>query len=335
MLTPPTRATPAPTPASRAPFRLLSVLLRWESILALLLLGTMLLGGRLSPYFWDPFNLGDSTTTFSEKGLIALSMALLILVREIDLSVAAIIALSSLGMGLAAAQGMGAWGLAAVGLLIGVLCGLFNGLLVIRFRVPSIVVTIGTLSLFRGIAQGTLGDGALTQYPPAFAQFGQSYAFTYLPLEFVAFCALALVFGLVLHRTLWGRWLYALGHSLEGARFSGIPVDRLRLTLFALSGLMSGLAAVFLTSRISSTRPNIALGWELDVVTMVILGGVAIAGGSGSILGVFLSVITLGMALFAMSLLNIPGIVTTVLVGALLIVVLAIPRVVAKMTRRG
>ena len=142
------------------------------------------------------------------------------------------------------------------------------------------------------------------------------------------------LFGLVLHRTAVGRQLFAIGSNPTAARFSGIPVNRLRFVLFLVSGLLSGLAAALLTARLGSMRSNIGIGWELDIVTMVILGGVSIAGGVGSIPGVFLAVLVLGLVTFGMSLNNIPGQVVSVYIGALLIAVIAIPRIIDKLGLR-
>src|SRR5690606_16652196 len=237
------------------------------------------------------------------KAIIALAMALLILVREIDLSVAAIVALAAMGIGYAAEAGYGPAALFMVGIGIGLLCGAFNGVLVTAFNLPSIVVTIGTMSLFRGITQVILGDQAKTKYPPEFLELGQSYFIKMketgiswlfvppVPLSFLIFLVLSALFGLVLHKTALGRQFYAIGSNPTAARFSGIPVDRLRFILFVVSGALSGLAAALLTARLGSMRSNIGIGWELDIVTMVILGGVSIAGGVGSILGVFLAVL--------------------------------------------
>ena len=177
------------------------------------------------------------------------------------------------------------------------LCGAFNGFLVTCFGLPSIVVTIGTMSLFRGITQVILGDQAMTKYPRRLPRLGQSYFIKMketgiswlfippLPLSFLIFLVLASSWASCCTRRRLGRQLYAIGSNPVAARFSGIPVDAIRFMLFVLSGILSGLAAALLTARIGSTRSNIALGWELDIVTMVILGGVSIAGGVGSILG--------------------------------------------------
>ena len=210
---------------ARAPFKIASLLLRWELILLVMLAVVMLVNGRLSEYFWDPANLGDATPIFAEKGVMALAMALLILCREIDLSVASIIALSSLLMGFAAQSGAGWLTLLLVGIGMGTVCGFLNGFLVVRFAVPSIAITLGTMSLFRGIAQAVLGDTALTAYPESFGNLGQGYALPFLPISFVTFLVLAVCVGFFLARTRWGRNLYAIGNNPDAARFSGIPVN--------------------------------------------------------------------------------------------------------------
>lgn len=330
-----------------APRRLRDVLLRWEVILVILLALTIVVNTIISPYFLDIFNLADATFNFSEKAIIALAMALLILVREIDLSVAAIVALAAMGIGYAAEAGYGPAALFATGIGIGLACGMFNGFLVTKAGLPSIVVTIGTMSLFRGLTQVILGDQAKTKYPPQFLELGQSYFIKMketgipylvvppLPLSFLIFLILAAFFGIVLHKTATGRQLFAIGSNPVAARFSGIPVDRLRFSLFIISGMLCGLAAALLTARLGSMRSNIGIGWELDIVTMVILGGVSIAGGVGSVVGVVLAVFVLGLVTFGMALNNIPGQVVSVYIGALLIAVIAIPRIVEKLRQRA
>ncbi len=322
--------------ADRAPFRIADVLLRWETILVLLLAAVIAFNTSISPYFLDIYNLSDATVNFSEKAIVALGMALLIISRDIDLSVAAIIAVASLAMGEAAAAGAPAVVLVLIGLGTGALCGAFNGALVTGFGLPSIVVTIGTMSLFRGLAQVVLGDQAIKNYPPGFTAIGHGYLLNGSPialpitLSFTTFLALAGLFGYVLHRTVVGRRIFALGNNPVAARFSGIPVDSIRFWLFVVTGAMAGLAAVFLTARIGSTRPNIALGFELEAVTMVVLGGVSIAGGSGTIPGVVLAVFVLGLTTFGLSLINVPGIVINVLNGSLLIAAISLPIIARK-----
>ena len=151
--------------------------------------------------------------------------------------------------------------------------------------------------------------------------------------ELALFAICALVYWVLLHRTNFGRTVYAIGNNPTAALFSGIRVDRVRFVLFLLTGLMSGIAAVCLTSRLGSTRPSIATGWELEVVTMVVLGGVNILGGSGSIPGVVLAAIIMGLVTFGFGLLNVPGIVMSIFLGLLLIAVIAIPRLIARIQR--
>jgi rhamnose transport system permease protein len=317
-------------------FQWRDLLLRWEVILLIMLGATIAINTLVSPYFLDMYNLADASFNFSEKAIMALAMALLILVREIDLSVAAIVALSAMAIGYGAQMGAGPFNLLFIALAVGMACGVFNGVLVTALRLPAIVVTIGTMSLFRGITQVVMGDQALTKYPPNYTELGQSYFVKMppIPLSFIIFLALALVFGIVLHRTAAGRKLYAIGSNPVAARFSGIPVDRIRLVLFGITGLLAGLAAWLLTARLGTVRSNIAIGWELDVITMVILGGVSIAGGVGSILGLVLAVFVIGLITFGMSLNNIPGIVVSVYMGALLVLSLALPIVARRFLNR-
>lgn len=297
----------------------------WEVLLFCVAVLIFIANSLASPYFLNAWNLSDATFNFTEKALIAFAMALLIIAGEIDLSVAAIIALASTAMGYAAQLGVGAPGLVAIGITTGLACGAFNGLLVAGLKLPSIVVTIGTMSLFRGISYLVLGDQAFGKYPADFAFFGQGYVFWVISFEFVLFLVMALLFAILLHRTNFGRHVYVIGNNPHAARFSGIPVERVKFILFLLTGLMSGIAAVCLTSRLGSTRPSIAQGWELEVVTMVVLGGVSILGGSGTIVGVVIAAFVMGLVTFGLGLLNVPGIVMSIFIGLLLIITIALP----------
>ena len=325
-----------PTPGGASRYAILDrekpalrhVVARWESLLALLLLAVFVAGGVTLPHFLDPYNLLDGTANFSEKALIALPMAFLIICREIDISVAGTLALSSVAMGLAHGAGAPAESLLLVAVGTGLACGWLNGFLVTRFMLPSIVVTIGTIALYRGLASVVLGDKAFTAYPQLMADWGQGTFFGMVPRTFVILLGFALLFALVLHATTIGRRIYAIGNNPDAARFSGVAVDRYRLGLFMLTGAMAGLAAFFLTGRIGSTRPNIATGWELEIITMVILGGVSIAGGAGTIGGVLLAVLTMGAVTYGLALANVPGIYMTIVVGVLLLATIAISRLV-------
>ncbi|UXR94035.1 ABC transporter permease [Agrobacterium tumefaciens] len=307
------------------------LLASWEVLLLGVAILIFIANSFASPYFLNAWNLSDATFNFTEKAIIAFAMALLIIAGEIDLSVAAIIALASTAMGAAVQMGVGTPGLVATGIGTGLLCGAFNGFLVAGLKLPSIVVTIGTMSLFRGISYMVLGDQAYGKYPADFAYFGQGYVYSVISFEFVLFLAMAVIFAILLHATNFGRQVYVIGNNPFAARFSGIPVERVKFILFLLTGLMSGIAAVCLTSRLGSTRPSIAQGWELEVVTMVVLGGVSILGGSGTIAGVVIAAFVMGLVTFGLGLLNVPGIVMSIFVGLLLIITIAIPIVVRRL----
>ncbi|MEW9525555.1 ABC transporter permease [Agrobacterium radiobacter] len=307
------------------------IMASWEVLLLGVAILIFIANSLASPYFLNAWNLSDATFNFTEKAIIAFAMALLIIAGEIDLSVAAIIALASTAMGAAVQMGIGTPGLVAIGIGTGLLCGAFNGFLVAGLKLPSIVVTIGTMSLFRGISYMVLGDQAYGKYPVDFAYFGQGYVISVISFEFVLFIVMAILFAILLHATNFGRQVYVIGNNPFAARFSGIPVERVKFILFLLTGLMSGIAAVCLTSRLGSTRPSIAQGWELEVVTMVVLGGVSILGGSGTIAGVVIAAFVMGLVTFGLGLLNVPGIVMSIFVGLLLIITIAIPIVVRRL----
>ncbi|SCW86545.1 monosaccharide ABC transporter membrane protein, CUT2 family [Rhizobium mongolense subsp. loessense] len=305
------------------PFR--RIMASWEVLLFGVAILIFVFNSMASPYFLNAWNLSDATFNFTEKAMIAFAMALLVIAGEIDLSVAAIIALASTAMGAAAQAGIATPGLVLIGIGTGLVCGVFNGVLVSVLKLPSIVVTIGTMSLFRGISYIVLGDQAYGKYPADFAYFGQGYVVWVFSFEFVLFFVLAILFGILLHATNFGRQVYTIGNNDFAARFSGIPVERVKFILFMLTGVMSGIAAVCLTSRLGSTRPSIAQGWELEVVTMVVLGGVSILGGSGTIGGVVIAAFVMGLVTFGLGLLNVPGIVMSIFIGLLLITTIAIP----------
>ena len=304
----------------------------WPVLLLGVAIALFVANSFASPYFLSPWSLSDATFNFTEKAIIALAMALLIISGEIDLSVASIIALASTAMGMALQYGFDTPSLVAVGIVTGLLCGMFNGYLVTGLGLPSIVVTIGTLSFFRGLSFMVLGDQAFKGYPLDFAFFGQGYVWWVVSFEFVLFLVLAVAFYILLHRTTFGRLVFVIGNNPVAAQFSGVRVERVKFILFCLTGLMAGVAAVLLTSRLGSTRPSIALGWELEVVTMVVLGGVSILGGAGSIIGVVLAAFIMGLVTFGLGLLNVPGIVMSIFIGALLIIVIALP-IVFRMVR--
>ena len=306
--------------------RLGNLIIQWEVILVLMFIFEVVLFTNITPYFLDYFNLMNATFTFMEKAILALPMIFVIMSGDIDISVAAIIALCSFAMGYASSVGVETAGLVVIGLSVGIAAGAFNGFFITGFGMPAIAVTLATSSLFRGISQAVLEDQAYTKYPESFAYFGQGYVGESLvPFELLLFLILAAVMGFILHKTTYGRKLYAIGNSKSAARFSGIRVDRIRMINFILNGLFAGISAILLTSRIGSTRPNIALGFELEAITLVVLGGVSITGGKGNIFGVILAVFFIGYLKFGMGLMMLSAKVMIITTGLLLIVAVLLP----------
>ncbi|RAQ96569.1 ATPase [Thermogemmatispora tikiterensis] len=304
----------------------------WEALLLVLLVLALALGSALSPYFLSLSNFSLLISDMMEKALMALTMTLIVIAGEIDLSVASILGLASVVLGYTWSHGLPLGLAIALVLLIGALCGLVNGLAVTRLGLPSLVVTLGTLALFRGLAYVVMGDQAVSNFPPAFTNFGfGTVPGTLIPWPFVLFVALALIFSLLLHRSTLGRQIYAIGSNKEAARFAGIRVDDIKLLLFVLSGLVAALAGVVFTARFSNARADNALGFELDVVTIVLLGGVNIFGGSGSLPGVVLSLLIIGVLRNALGLADISGDIQNIAVGALLILSVLGPNVVRRL----
>jgi len=307
------------------------VLRRWETLLVVLLALFVALGTALSPYFLDAQNFSDLADDLMEKAIMALPLALVIIAGEIDLSVESMLGLSSALLGLSFGLGLPLWAGIPLVLLVGALGGLLNGLLVTWARLPSLVVTLGTLALYRGLAYVVLGPRAVSHWPAAFNAFGfGDVPGTLVPWPLLVFALLAIVFAFVLHRTWIGRQLYATGKSQEAARFAGVRVARLKTALFVLSGTLSALAGVILTARLASARADNGQGFVLDVVTAVLLGGVNIFGGEGTIAGVVLAVFVIGVLRNALTLADVAPDAQSTAIGALLIVSVAGPNVVGR-----
>ena len=313
----------APLDGRRSWTRLLA---RWEVLLLVALLGLMVLGNALSPFFLTPGNFSNLVAALMEIAIMALPMTLVIIAGEIDLSVESMAGLASAILGFLWAADVPLWIGIPVVLLVGALGGLLNGLLVARGGLPSLVVTLGTLALFRGMALIVLGPIGVSNFPPAFTALGFGHVpGTLIPWPFVIFLALALVLGIVLHRTWVGRQVYAIGKNTGAARFSGVRVRRVKVSLFVLTGVIAALAGVILTSRLSSARADAGQGMTLTVVTVVLLGGVNIFGGSGTIPGVVLAVLVLAVMQNALRLASVSVEVQSIALGMLLILSVVIP----------
>jgi rhamnose transport system permease protein len=320
-------STATPTASNgTAAGRLASSLVRWETLLVFALLGMIVLGSQLSPFFLTEGNFGNLLAALMEVAIMALPMTLVIILGEIDLSVESMAGLASAVLGFLWAAGVPLPIAIPVVLAIGLLAGLLNGTLVARVGLPSLVVTLGTLALLRGLALIVLGPRGISNFPPEFTTLGFGHVpGTSIPWPFVVFLIIALVLGIVLHRTWIGRQVYAIGRNAGAARYSGVRVARMRIGLFMLSGLVASLAGIILTSRLSSARADAGSGMTLTVVTVVLLGGASIFGGSGSIPGTVLAVLTVAVMQNALRLASVTVEVQSIALGLLLILSVIIP----------
>ena len=307
-----------------------------EALLLVLLVLTYALGIWLSPFFLSAGNQADMLSAQMERALIVLPMALLIIAGEIDLSVASIAGLA--GTVLAIQLGAGVPFVPALlgSLLAGCAAGALNGVLVAWVGLPSMIVTVGTLALFRGLSFVLLGSEVVTSFPAWFTTFGfDRIGHLPLPWTIVLLVPIALVLGILLHATTFGRQLYAMGLQPQVARFSGVPVRRIKLGLYILSGGISALAGLVLTARISSARADNATGWELAVIAAVLLGGVNIYGGKGSLLGPLIAVWIFGALSNALGLANLSTQLLQVIIGAILVASVLLPNLLGDVAGGG
>jgi rhamnose transport system permease protein len=300
--------------------------LQWEWMLVLLFLAITVMNMNLSEFYWDYDNLRDATMGFLDKAFIVLPMVFIIILADIDISVASIVALSSVIMADLYNKGVPIVLAMVICLAVGTICGWINGMLIVKYKeLSAVIITLATMIIYRGIAYIILEDQAAGSFPDWFSYLGWGYVGP-IPFILIVFAVFAILFSLLLHKTVFGRQLYAMGNNINAARFSGVQVDRVKVIVFTLAGLMSAVTALFLTSRMGSTRPNIAMGYELDVIAMVVLGGISTAGGKGRMIGAILAVFLIGFLRYGLGLVNVQAQILLIIIGLLLIFAVAVPR---------
>ncbi|MBI5929832.1 MAG: ABC transporter permease [Chloroflexi bacterium] len=305
----------------------------WEALLFIILCVVIFVNLRLSSHYLDLNNLANIFHLSIEKSLMVLIMAFVIINGEIDLSVASIMAL---GATVLAERYEAGWSIAAglaLALLVGLGCGLLNGLFVAYMGIPSLIVTLAGQIGYRGAARIILEDRSVGDFPKWFTSLGQDGFIGPFPITSFLFLALFILGLVVLQYSVFGRYVYAIGNNRAAAEYAGINAKQVKVTLFMLSGLIAALAGACYAARLGNVRANAAEGFELDVITIVLLGGVSIFGGTGTMLGVGLSLLVVLNLRNGMSLSNVDGNTQTSVVGSLLILSVLIPNWMQRLQR--
>ena len=299
----------------------------WEGLLFAAIIAIMLVNSALIPQY---FTLANQINLFQlsiEKIIVALVMTFIIINAEIDLSVGSMMGLSACLFGYLVQGGMGGGWAMLIVLVVGVAGGALNGYFIARVGLPSLVVTLATLIGFRGLARVLVEDRGITGFPDWFDALGQNGLIGPIPFAMIAFALMFVVLFVVLQRSGFGRKTYVIGTNREVADFAGIDTARHKMKLFIASGLVSAFAGLLYAARVGAVRGDVALGFELDIITIVLLGGVSIFGGSGTLVGTLMSILIVLNLRNGMALLNITGHIQTGVIGILLIGSVLLPRI--------
>jgi rhamnose transport system permease protein len=302
---------------------LLRLVLRWETLLIVAIVGGAIWSARLSEFFFTRINLLDLATPYVFIGLLAFGLTFVVIAGEIDISITSILAVSVVSFAQLLDHGVNVWVATAAGLSVAASLGLVNGLLVGVLNLPSLAVTLGTLAAFQGLAFVILSGEGVAEFPPRYLSIGGGYYKQELPHALLLLIVAAVVLGLLLHATRFGRYLFAIGSNREAARLSGVPASRVRVSVFVISALVAGIAGMAYVGFFGAARTDAAQGSLLDVVTAVVLGGVNIFGGAGSMVGVFLALILVAVLRNGMQLANVGGDTQNIVIGVLLLAAIA------------
>ena len=315
--------------------KLFQVRKSWDTAILVLLLTVLILASLTTEGFLTALNFSYIFSNTSEITIIAFAMLFMIIMGEIDLSVASILALGSAMLGWSYAKGAPIWLSIIICILVGTLCGLVNGFLVTKLGLGSLAVTIGTLALYRGIANGILGENTVNEFPEFWTSFGfDTFGTSFMPKTMPLIIFFGIMFGILLHRTPFGRRTLAIGQSPEAARFAGVNIIRHKMIVFTFTGFMSGIAGVIYTFRFSTAQADNGVGIELLVISAILLGGVSIFGGIGTMWGVVAGVLLAGSVESWLTLREINAQWRTIVTGLLLLLSVAAPVLVQKSRNR-
>ncbi len=277
-----------------------------------------------TPEFLSLSNMLDMTRHFTEVGIMALSMTALLISGGIDLSVASILAMSGVVLGWMYRAGVMLPFCVLSALLSGIAMGTVNGVCIAYLRLPPVIVTLATMALFRGLAIGFTGGEKVSGFPQSFVALGQGQFLSVIPKQLPLLILLALLSWFVLHRTVWGRHIFAIGANETAARFSGVPVERTKFWLYVASGLMASLAGVLYVARFNTAKADAAMGAELDVITAALLGGTPITGGEGTLIGTMFALLLLSTLRRGLDMAQVGVEQQAILIGAILIASVAL-----------
>jgi rhamnose transport system permease protein len=316
-------------------FKFGSIRKSWDTAILALLALVLILASLTTDGFLTSLNVSYIFSNTSEITIMAFAMTFLIITGEIVLSIASILALGSSMLGWSYQKGAPIWLSIIICLIVGTVCGFINGFLVTKVGLGSLAVTIGTLALYRGIANGLLGTNTVNEFPEAYTSFGfDTFGTSFMPKTLPLIIFFGLLFGFLLHRTPFGRRTLAIGQSPEAARFAGINVVRHKIIVFTFTGFMSGVAGVIYTFRFSTAQADNGVGLELLVISAILLGGVSIFGGVGTMWGVVAGVLLAGSVESWLTLREINAQWRTIVTGILLLISVAAPVLVAKNKQR-
>ncbi|GAB3617715.1 ABC transporter permease [Okibacterium endophyticum] len=295
-------------------------LTQWHYLLAYATMAIAAIAAVLTPPFVSPNNLTQLVAGVSDRALIILPLALIIIIREIDLSVASIMGLCSVTLGVTLQAGVPLPVALVVTMAVGAAAGAFNGFFVSFLRLPAIIVTLGSLALFRGLCYIILGSQSINTFPEALTNFGfLNIPGTRIPYVILPFIVLAIVYAIVLHKSGTGRRILALGGNPDAAKYSGVRTRRLTMWLFITTGLVCSIGGIVYTARLASSRADNAFGLELDVITIVFLGGVSMLGGKGNVAGIIWALALVSIVRNVLGLNQVGGDVQGTVVGLILI----------------
>lgn len=307
-----------------------SLFLRWEFLLVLIFLGVNVMNISLSSNYLDAYNLFTNINGFLTKALVALPMAYILLLGDIDLSVGGNICLSATVLGIVFNSTGNIWLGIMAAITVGTLCGALNGLILTKYtELAPMIVTLATNIVFRGLSERILGDGSTggMQKIKWFSELYYGRVGNMVPYLFIFFCVLALVFGLVMHKTVFGRHMFAIGENKKAAAYAGIKVQKVRMFVYTLAGLICGITAVIYCSWMGSVKSNACEGYELEAISMCVLGGISTAGGKGTFVGSFIAIFIVGLLRYGLNLINLSGQTIRIILGILLIVVVLYPTI--------